>query len=569
MIITEVDDDDDAGEEEGVGDGGEEIGSKKEKKGERLVYDYKGKSNTIFKVPMDQIIAFQLRWCKMSKEERDEERKRVKKEEGRLPQESQTAKESDVTICMAWILNGLTTKEIPENERHKKGDANFIHNFKAAFSTGQIGERVKKVFNNGFLRSHTLDKCLAAFGITDENATLMEDARNTKVKYDKNRRLEQSETMITCRCGNMVCQAPFVEDGARKAPASSMWFNDKNERVKSFPKGEKYIYGKCLRIECACKSKNCQATLDVDGVRRKPATSRFYNDRNERVTSFPEGGVYIYAQCVPATCEAEVCMVERQSGGSRVGNLSTVDAKTINGKPAHKQCVPATCEAEVCMVERQSGGSRVGNLSTVDAKTINGKPAHRRCVSATCEAEVCMVERQSGGSRVGNLSTIRAKTINGKPAHRQCVSATCELGQYCKVIPGGQGTKSDVCVPSLTSPGEYRHRLCSEAKSFDPTNSNVGCAVCGGKYYLSSTSSEVMKYEAEANGLIGFIDNYETITKGKAHMDCWRVIRNDAAKKKEKREKEVLRDRYRNMTAEQWDAERKALIEKAAKLWAK
>ena len=487
MIITEVDDDDDAGEEEGVGDGGEEIGSKKEKKGERLVYDYKGKSNTIFKVPMDQIIAFQLRWCKMSKEERDEERKRVKKEEGRLPQESQTAKESDVTICMAWILNGLTTKEIPENERHKKGDANFIHNFKAAFSTGQIGERVKKVFNNGFLRSHTLDKCLAAFGITDENATLMEDARNTKVKYDKNRRLEQSETMITCRCGNMVCQAPFVEDGARKAPASSMWFNDKNERVKSFPKGEKYIYGKCLRIECACKSKNCQATLDVDGVRRKPATSRFYNDRNERVTSFPEGGVYIYAQCV----------------------------------------------------------------------------------SATCEAEVCMVERQSGGSRVGNLSTVRAKTVDDKPAHPECVPRTCELGEYCKVIPGGRGTKADVRVPSLTSPGEYRHRLCSEAKSFDPTNSNVGCAVCGGKYYLSSTSSEVMKYEAEANGLIGFIDNYETITKGKAHMDCWRVIRNDAAKKKEKREKEVLRDRYRNMTAEQWDAERKALIEKAAKLWAK
>ena len=413
MIITEVDDDDDAGEEEGVGDGGEEIGSKKEKKGERLVYDYKGKSNTIFKVPMDQIIAFQLRWCKMSKEERDEERKRVKKEEGRLPQESQTAKESDVTICMAWILNGLTTKEIPENERHKKGDANFIHNFKAAFSTGQIGERVKKVFNNGFLRSHTLDKCLAAFGITDENATLMEDARNTKVKYDKNRRLEQSETMITCRCGNMVCQAPFVEDGARKAPASSMWFNDKNERVKSFPKGEKYIYGKCLRIECACKSKNCQATLDVDGVRRKPATSRFYNDRNERVTSFPEGGVYIYAQCVPATCEAEVCMVERQSGGSRVGNLSTVDAKTINGKPAH-----------------------------------------RRCVSATCEAEVCMVERQSGGSRVGNLSTVRAKTVDDKPAHPECVPRTCELGEYCKVIPGGQGTKLDVRVPSLTSPGE-------------------------------------------------------------------------------------------------------------------
>ena len=52
-------------------------------------------------------------------------------------------------------------------------------------------------------------------------------------------------------------------------------------------------------------------------------------------------------------------------------------------------------------------------------------------------------------------------------------------------------------------------------------------------------------------------------------MGCWRVIRNDAAKKKEKREKEVLRDRYRNMTAEQVDAERKALIEKAAKLWAK
>ena len=86
---------------------------------------------------------------------------------------------------------------------------------------------------------------------------------------------------------------------------------------------------------------------------------------------------------------------------------------------------------------------------------------------------------------------------------------------------------------------------------------------------MSSTSSEVMKYEAEANGLIGFIDNYETITKGKAHMGCWRVISNDAAEKKEKREKEVLRNRARNMTAEQWDAERKALIEKAAKLWAK
>ena len=69
--------------------------------------------------------------------------------------------------------------------------------------------------------------------------------------------------------------------------------------------------------------------------------------------------------------------------------------------------------------------------------------------------------------------------------------------------------------------------------------------------------------------MIGFIDNYETITKGKAHMGCWRVISNDAAEKKEKREKEVLRNRARNMTAEQWDAERKALIEKAAKLWAK
>ena len=185
----------------------------------------------------------------------------------------------------------------------------------------------------------------------------------------------------------------------------------------------------------------------------------------------------------------------------------------------------------------------------------------KKCLERTCDAckekgtalEICMESPSTPGENV----------------HPQCVERTCELGQYCKVIPGGQGTKSDVCVPSLTSPGEYRHRLCSEAKSFDPTNSNVGCAVCGGKYYLSSTSSEVMKYEAEANGLIGFIDNYETITKGKAHMDCWRVIRNDAAKKKEKREKEVLRDRYRNMTAEQWDAERKALIEKAAKIWAK
>jgi hypothetical protein len=489
MIIMEVDDDDDAGEEEGVGDGGEEIGSKKEKKGERLVYDYKGKSNTIFDVPMDQVIAFQLRWYEMSKEERDEERKRVKQEEGRLPQESQTAKESDVTFCGLWILNGLTTKEIPKNERHKKGDEKFTKNIRNALDSGRIGERVKKVFDNGFLRSHTLDKCLAAFGITDANAKLMEEARNTKVKRDKNRRLEQRETMITCTCGNTVCQAPVVVNGVRKAPATSTWFNNKKERVASFPEGGVYIYCKCLRIECACESGNCQATLDVDGVRRAPASSMWFNDKNERVYSFPKGGVYIYAQCVPA--------------------------------------------------------------------------------SVACEAEVCMVERQSGGSRVGNLSTVDAKTINGKPAHRQCVPRTCELGQYCKVIMGGQGTKLDVRVPSLTSPGEYRHRLCSEAKSFDPTNSNVGCAVCGGKYYLSSTSSEVMKYEAEANGLIGFIDNYETITKGKAHMDCWRVIRNDAAKKKEKREKEVLRDRYRNMTAEQWDAERKALIEKAAKLWAK
>ena len=61
MIIMEVDDDD-AGEEEGVGDGGEEIGSKKEKKGERISYVYKGKSNTIVEVPMDQIISLQLRW---------------------------------------------------------------------------------------------------------------------------------------------------------------------------------------------------------------------------------------------------------------------------------------------------------------------------------------------------------------------------------------------------------------------------------------------------------------------------------------------------------------------------
>ena len=298
MIIMEVDDDD-AGEEEGVDDGGEEIGSKKEKKGERIFYVYKGK-NVDVHVHMDEIISLQRRWYEMSEGEQRKERERVKNEEGRgrLPQGSKTSKGSDVTICYPWILNRLTTKEITREERHKEGDANFIKNLRAALDLGQIGERVKKVFDNGFLKkTHTLEQYLAAFGITDANSKLVEDVRNAKVKYDKDRRSEQREVMITCSCANMVCQAPIV-DGVHRAPASSLWFNDENERVSSFPEGGNYIYSGCIRIPCACTNENCQATVDVDGVHREPASCNWFNDKNELVTSFPEGRKYIYGGCI-------------------------------------------------------------------------------------------------------------------------------------------------------------------------------------------------------------------------------------------------------------------------------
>jgi hypothetical protein len=89
------------------------------------------------------------------------------------------------------------------------------------------------------------------------------------------------------------------------APASSHWYNDKNERVTSFPKGRKYIYGKCIRIPCACTNVNCQATVDADGVYRARATRRWLNDKNERVTSFPESsGPYVLAVCITRTCHA-------------------------------------------------------------------------------------------------------------------------------------------------------------------------------------------------------------------------------------------------------------------------
>ena len=167
------------------------------------------------------------------------------------------------------------------------------------------------------------------------------------------------------------------------------------------------------------------------------------------------------------------------------------------------------------------------------------------------------------------LNTVKAKTNDGKPAHPQCVPAKCELGEYCKVIPGGRGTKADVRVPSLTSPGKYRHALCSQALSFDPTNPEVRCTVCGKKYYLSSTRAEVMKYEAEANGLIEFIDHYDLITKGNAHMGCWTKIRNDAVKKKERREKEALRNKALSMSAEEWHAELQDLMKEAEEIMAR
>jgi len=323
MIIMEVDDDD-AGEEEGVDDGGEEIGSKKEKKGERIFYVYKGK-NVDVHVHMDEIISLQRRWYEMSEGEQRKERERVKNEEGRgrLPQGSKTSKGSDVTICYPWILNRLTTKEITREERHKEGDANFIKNLRAALDLGQIGERVKKVFDNGFLKkTHTLEQYLAAFGITDANSKLVEDVRYATVKYNKDRRSEQREVMITCSCANMVCQAPIV-DGVHRAPASSLWFNDENERVSSFPEGGNYIYSGCIRIPCACTNENCQATVDVDGVHREPASSRWFNDKNERVTSFPEGRKYIYGGCIRIPCAC-----------TNVNCQATVDVDGVHREPA-------------------------------------------------------------------------------------------------------------------------------------------------------------------------------------------------------------------------------------------
>jgi len=143
------------------------------------------------------------------------------------------------------------------------------------------------------------------------------------VKYNKDRRSEQREVMITCSCANMVCQAPVVVDGVHRAPASSRWYNDKNERVNSFPEGGNYIYSQCLRIPCECTNENCQATVDADGVHRAPASCAWFNDENKQVTSFPKGRKYTYGQClrIPCACTNGNCQ-------------ATVDADGVHREPA-------------------------------------------------------------------------------------------------------------------------------------------------------------------------------------------------------------------------------------------
>jgi len=185
-----------------------------------------------------------------------------------------------------------------------------------------------------------------------------------------------------------------------------------------------------------------------------------------------------HRQCVPAECKAVVCEFER-GGGTRTGTLSTVKAKTVDGKPAHPQCVPAECKAVVCEFER-GGGTRTGTLSTVDAKTVDGKPAHRQCVPAECEAVVCEFER-GGGTRTGTLSTVKAKTVDGKRAHPQCVHRTCvicdKLGNYaqvCRVHPDGGGH----CHDTLSCYGMHKFA------------DGRGCGLCGALVYETQTTPE-------------------------------------------------------------------------------
>ena len=164
-----------------------------------------------------------------------------------------------------------------------------------------------------------------------------------------------------------------------------------------------------------------------------------------------------HRQCVPAECKAVVCEFER-GGGTRTGTLKTVNAQTVDGKRAHPQCVPAECKAVVCEFER-GGGTRTGTLSTVKAKTVDGKPAHPQCVPAECKAVVCEFER-GGGTRTGTLSTVDAKTVDGKPAHRQCVPAECEA-VVCEFERGG-GTRTGTLstVKAKTVDGKRAHPQC-------------------------------------------------------------------------------------------------------------
>jgi len=168
-----------------------------------------------------------------------------------------------------------------------------------------------------------------------------------------------------------------------------------------------------------------------------------------------------HRQCVPAECKAVVCEFER-GGGTRTGTLKTVNAQTVDGKRAHPQCVPAECKAVVCEFER-GGGTRTGTLSTVKAKTVDGKPAHPQCVPAECKAVVCEFER-GGGTRTGTLSTVKAKTVDGKPAHPQCVPAECKA-VVCEFERGG-GTRTGTLstVDAKTVDGKPAHRQCVPAE---------------------------------------------------------------------------------------------------------
>ena len=82
---------------------------------------------------------------------------------------------------------------------------------------------------------------------------------------------------------------------------------------------------------------------------------------------------------------------------------------TKHGKEYRKQEVK--CEAVVCEFER-GGGTRTGTLSTVKAKTVDGKRAHPQCVHRTCVicdklgnyAQVCRVHPDGGGHCHDTLS---------------------------------------------------------------------------------------------------------------------------------------------------------------------